>query len=110
MGPLLGALLLDERGLVLAGSLHGDAGAQAEVLGAILSSAVSEAGRTVQQLLLGDWCGVLLETDAALVHLAPGARGTIVLLAAERSAPVGWVLRAAAQANEMATRYLEVYG
>jgi predicted regulator of Ras-like GTPase activity (Roadblock/LC7/MglB family) len=110
VGPVLGALLLDERGLVLAGSLHGDTGAQAEALGAILSGAMSEAGATVHQLLLGDWLGVLLETDGALLHLAPVGNGAIVLLAAERRAPVGWVLRCAAQARDMAARYLEVYG
>jgi predicted regulator of Ras-like GTPase activity (Roadblock/LC7/MglB family) len=110
VGPVLGALLLDERGLVLAGSLHGNAGAQAEALGAILSDALGEAGRTVRQLRLGEWLGVLLEAEGALLHLAPVGDGAIVLLAAEPGAPVGWVLRAAAQAKELAARYLEVYG
>jgi predicted regulator of Ras-like GTPase activity (Roadblock/LC7/MglB family) len=110
VGPLLGALLLDERGLVLAGSLHGGVSARAETLGAILGGAIAEAGRTADQLALGEWRGILLESDGALLHLAPVGGHAIVLLAAERKAPVGWVLRVAAQAGEMAARYLEEYG
>lgn len=110
VGPVFGALLLDERGLVLAGSLHGGVGDRAEALSAILGGAISEAGRMASQLALGEWQGMLLESEGALLHLAPVGRNAIVLLAAERTAPVGWVLRTAAQAGEMATRYLEVYG
>jgi hypothetical protein len=33
----------------------------------------------------------------------------IVLLAARRNAPAGWVLRSAAQASAIATRFLEAY-
>jgi len=110
VGPVFGALLLDERGLVLAGSLHGGVAERAEALGAVLGGAIAEAGRMAAQLSLGDWRGILLEADGALLHLAPANRRTIVLLAAEPGAPVGWVLRTASQAGEMATRYLEVYG
>jgi tetratricopeptide (TPR) repeat protein len=110
VGPVLGALLLDDQGLVLAGSLHGGVTERAAALGAVLGGAIEEAGRMARQLSLGEWRGILLEAEGALLHLAPTGRRTIVLLAAERSAPVGWVLRLAAQASEMATRYLEVYG
>ncbi|NJD09232.1 MAG: tetratricopeptide repeat protein [Gemmatimonadetes bacterium] len=110
VGPVFGALLLDERGLVLAGSLHGGVGDRAEALSAILGGAIAEASRMAGQLALGEWHGMLLECEGALLHLAPVGRSAIVLLAAERTAPVGWVLRTAAQAGEMATRYLEVYG
>jgi hypothetical protein len=33
----------------------------------------------------------------------------IVLLAAQRNAPAGWVLRAAHQAKDLASRFLEAY-
>ena len=110
VGPVFGALLLDERGLVLAGSLHGGVGERAEALGAILGGSIAETERMAEQLSLGEWRGILLESEGALLHLAPVGRNAIVLLAAERTAPVGWVLRTAAQAAETATRYLEVYG
>lgn len=110
VGPVLGALLLDERGLVLAGSLHGSVSERAEALGAMLGGAIEEAGRMATQLSLGEWKGILLEAESALLHLAPAGRRTIVLVVAERGAPVGWLLRLAEQAGEMAARYLEVYG
>ena len=36
-------------------------------------------------------------------------RARIVLLAAQKNAPTGWVLRSAAQAAGIATRFLEAY-
>jgi predicted regulator of Ras-like GTPase activity (Roadblock/LC7/MglB family) len=103
-GPLLGAILIDERGLVLAGRLGGDA--DADMLGAILNGAVAEAARTVTHLELGAWNGVLLETDVALVHISPVGSGAVVVLAARREAPAGWVVRTASQAAEIARRFL----
>jgi hypothetical protein len=93
----------------MGGALSGDFGAQAEALGAILGGAIEEAVRTAAHLSLGEWQGVLLEADAALLHFAPIREGMIVLLAARRNAPAGWVLRSAAQASEIATRFLEAY-
>lgn len=106
-GALHGALLLDAHGLVLAGSLDG--AADAAVLGAILGGAIGEAMRTARHLALGEWRGILLESQHALVHLAPVGAGATVLLAARRNAPTGWVLRVAEQARELSSRYLEAY-
>jgi tetratricopeptide (TPR) repeat protein len=106
-GQLYGALLLDAHGLVIAGSLGGDLSTQAESLGAILGGAIEEAVRTVAHLSLGKWSGVLLEADTALLHFAPVGQQMIVLLAAHRHAPAGWVLRSAQQAGTLATRFLE---
>ncbi|HEY0672368.1 MAG TPA: roadblock/LC7 domain-containing protein, partial [Longimicrobiales bacterium] len=108
-GQLLGALLIDHHGLVLAGSLTGNLSAQAESLGAIIGGAIEEAARTATHLSLGHWNGVLLEAESAILHFAPVDDGLIVLLAARRNAPAGWVLRAAQQAAVIATRYLEAY-
>jgi tetratricopeptide (TPR) repeat protein len=108
-GQVLGALIVDQHGLIMGGALSGDFGAQAEALGAILGGAIEEAARTAAHLSLGGWQGVLLEADAAVLHFAPVREGMIVLLAARRNAPTGWVLRSAAQASEIADRFLEAY-
>lgn len=108
-GQILGALVLDAQGLVMGGALGGQVGARAETLGATLGGAIEEALRTTQLLQLGQWKGVLLEADDALLHFAPVGEGMIVLLAAQKNAPTGWVLRSAQQAASIATRFLEMY-
>jgi predicted regulator of Ras-like GTPase activity (Roadblock/LC7/MglB family) len=108
-GQIMGALILDSQGLVMGGSLAGSVGAQAETLGAILGGAIEEAVRTAEHLSLGTWKGVLLEADQAVLHFSPVSDGMIVLVAAQKNAPTGWVLRSAAQAAAIATRFLEAY-
>ena len=108
-GQIIGALILDAQGLVLAGSLTGESGTKAEMLGAILGGAIEEAARTASHLSLGAWKGILLEAEDALVHLAPVREGMIVLVAARRQTPAGFILRAANQAASLATRFLELY-
>jgi predicted regulator of Ras-like GTPase activity (Roadblock/LC7/MglB family) len=103
-GPLLGALVIDAQGLVLAGRLVD--GSDADTLGAVLNGAIDEAARTVGHLGLGTWHGMLLETQEALVHVAPAVSDGVVLLAARRDAPMGWVLRAAGKAAAAAQEFL----
>src|SRR5690606_9822496 len=86
-GQLLGALLVDNQGLVLAGSLQGDLAPYGDALGAIIGGAIEEAARTAQHLSLGQWQGVLVEAETAVLHFAPVNDGQIVLLAARRNAP-----------------------
>ena len=105
--PFLGALLMDARGLVLAGSLKGPGGAAGEALGALLSPAVDEARRTVAMLKLGDWTGMMMDCQDALLHVAQ-LGDALVVLAARRDAPAGWVVRTAARAHELARAFLEV--
>jgi len=93
----------------MGGALSDEVGAQGEALSAILGGAVEEAVRTAALLALGEWQGVLLEADAAMLHFAPVGDGMIVLLAARRNAPTGWVLQRAAQASAIAQRFLEAY-
>lgn len=107
--PFLGALLLDGRGLVLAGSMSRAASGDGEALGALLSPAVDEATRTVQLLGMGSWEGVMLECEGAALHLAPAGDGVLVL-AARPGAPAGWVVRAAGQARALARGFLEGNG
>jgi tetratricopeptide (TPR) repeat protein len=108
-GPLLGALLLDPQGLILAGALREPAGASTEALGARLGDAIEEAARTAEHLRLGAWESILLHTDVALLHLAPAPGDTVVVLAARRDAPVGWLLRGAARTRQLASSFLETY-
>lgn len=108
-GPLLGALLLDAQGLVMAGRLGSHATGDALTLGATIGPAINEAGRTVAHLGIGEWRGMLLEAATAVLHVSPAAQDTVVLLAAKRNAPTGWVLRTAGQAADLARRYLEEY-
>jgi tetratricopeptide (TPR) repeat protein len=103
-GPLQGVLLLDEQGLVLAGRVQ-EAG-RGDALGALLGGVTAEAGRVVRHLGLERWTGLLLETEGALLHVGPVGAATLVVVA-RRSAPTGWVLRAATQAAEIATRFAE---
>jgi tetratricopeptide (TPR) repeat protein len=106
VGPLLGALLVDDRGLVHAGRLSGEAPGDAELIGAVLGGAVEEAARTAHYLAIGSWRGVLLEAERALLQLSPVGADAVVILAARRNTPAGWLMRAGAQAAERAGRYL----
>ncbi|MEX1182325.1 MAG: tetratricopeptide repeat protein [Gemmatimonadota bacterium] len=108
-GPLLGALLIDSQGMVLGGRLTADVAGDAAVLGAVIGSAIGEAARTAMHLSLGEWRGILLEADHALLHIARAGDDAVVVLAARRNAPAGWMLRAAAQAADQAVGYLEAY-
>ena len=109
-GHVLGALLLDTQGLVLAGTLAGERAERAEELGAILGGTLEEVLRTVANLELGTWRGILLESERALVQLIPVRADTVVLIAAKRETPTGWMARSAGQAAALARRFLETYG
>lgn len=104
--PFRGALVIDERGLVLAGRLE-DAGRPADLLGALLSTAVAEARRASEMLQLGRWGGMLLETEQATLHVASVSRGAVLVVVAERGAPAGWVARTAERARSLAAPYVE---
>lgn len=108
-GPLLGALLVDVHGLVLAGRLTEAMRGDAAVLGAVLGGAIGEATRTTTHLALGMWRGILLDAEHALLHLAPAGADAVMVLAARRDAPAGWVLRASAHAIGQAQQYMEEY-
>jgi tetratricopeptide (TPR) repeat protein len=103
--PFLGALILDQHGQLLAGTLASRDGSE-EALGAILGGAIDEAARTAGHLSLGAWKGILLESEGAVVHLSPLSQGLIVLVAARRDAPTGWVLRTAARAAQLAAQFV----
>jgi len=108
-GPLVGVLLLDRRGLVLAGGLReaGDNGA--EEVGALIGAAIEEAMRTIEHLQLGAWKALLLECNAAVIQVAPVGEDAMVVVAARRGAPMGWVMRSALHAVGVAERFMEAY-
>lgn len=107
--PILGVLLLDRRGLVLAGGLTGAKADAAENLGANLGGAVEEVLRTTRHLDLGAWQGITLECREAVLQLRPVSSDTLVAVAAKRDAPTGWVARATRHAASLAERFVEVY-
>ena len=107
-GPVLGALLVDTRGLVLAGRMDATSG-DVEALSALLGGAIDEARRTVLLAHLGEWRGMLLDTGNAMLHIAPATAEAVILIAAKRDAPAGWVLRNAQNAAAVATQFLEAY-
>jgi predicted regulator of Ras-like GTPase activity (Roadblock/LC7/MglB family) len=104
--PFRGALLIDDRGLVLAGRLEEDDRPD-DLLGALLSTAVVEARRTAEMLRLGSWGGMQLETEQAMLHVTALSRGAVLVVVAERDAPAGWVARTAERARGLAAAYVE---
>lgn len=103
----MGALVLDDQGLVLAGRLEGEDHAD-DLLGALLATTVAEATRTAEMLRLGSWEDLLLETPAATLHLTALDGGVVVVVVAEPETPPGWVVRAATRAVSLTRRFMEV--
>lgn len=104
--PFLGAVVLDERGLVMAGELELN-GARSDLLGALINTAVVEARRATELLGLDRWGGLLLDCDEATVHVAALPDDAVVLMAVRSDAPSGWAVRTAARASALARDFLE---
>jgi tetratricopeptide (TPR) repeat protein len=101
------AILLDGDGLVTAGVyLTADGHDVAQEVGAELSGVRDEAQRAIRHLDLGAWRSVMFETDVATVAMAPVARDSLVLLAAGRTMPLGFVRRTLDRCAELAARWL----
>ena len=106
---IVGAVLLDDQGFVLAGQMTVSGVDRAPEIAAVLSGASSEAGRALAHLGLGAWKGILVETPEAVVRLAPAGDGMIAV-AGRREVPTGWTLRVAARARDAALRFLGAGG
>jgi len=102
---IVGAVLLDDQGFVLAGGMEVGGVDRGPEVAAVLSGASSEAGRALAHLGLGAWKGILVETPDAVVRLAPAGEG-MVAVAGRREVPTGWTLRVAARARDAALRFL----
>lgn len=87
-------ILIGADGLVLAGEsvTHEGRDVAAEV-GAAMSGVGDEAGRSMRHLGLGAWTSIVFETDRATVALAPAPADGLVLVAAARTTPLGFVRR-----------------
>lgn len=106
---IVGAVLLDDQGFVLAGRMVVAGVDRGPEVAAVLSGASSEAGRALTHLGLGAWKGILVETPEAVVRLAPAGDGMIAV-AGRREVPTGWTLRVAGRARDAALRFLGLGG
>jgi len=102
------ALLLNADGLVAAGLyVTADGEDVSQEVGAALTGVRDEALRAVRHLDLGAWKAVVYETDLATVALAPAIDESMVLVAAGRSVPLGFVRRVLDRCVLRATSWLE---
>jgi tetratricopeptide (TPR) repeat protein len=104
--PYRGALVLDARGLTVAGRLVDQTAGRSELLGAGIGSVIEEAGRTAMHLGLGQWRGLLIETGEVAVHVSMVDAAHTVALIAGADAPAGWVIRTARRALEIADAFV----
>jgi tetratricopeptide (TPR) repeat protein len=112
-GATADILLLDQRGLVLAGGLTDKDGADASELAAAALAGVSgEAARTAQYLGLASWSAIVAEAETANLIVAPVGPigGALLLVRRDRSSPVGLALRFAERARGIALAWLEGQG
>ena len=101
------ALLLDEQGLVMAGVyLSADGRDVGQDVGAELSGVSDEARRAMRHLDLGNWTAIVFETEVATVAMAPAPQDGLLLVAASREAPLGFVRRLLDRASERARSWL----
>ena len=102
------ALLLDGSGYVL-GGLYLDAAGDdvSQDIGAQLSGISDEVERSMRHLDIGNWRSMIFETQAAVVAMAPAADGSLVVVAASRSTPLGLLRRLLGRCTTRATGWLE---
>lgn len=100
-------ILIGADGLVLAGeSVTHDGRDVAAEVGAAMSGIGEEADRSMRHLGLGAWTSIVFETDRATVALAPAPADGLVLVAAARATPLGFVRRMLDRAVASARRFL----
>jgi tetratricopeptide (TPR) repeat protein len=104
---MVGAVMLDAQGFVVAGEMHVGERDRGPEIAAVLSGASAEAERAVAYLKMGTWKGILVETPDAVIRLSPTRGGGMVAVAGRRDVPMGWVLRLAARAQAAAGRFLD---
>lgn len=106
-GQRSAAMLLDADGLVMAGRYVATDGRDlAADIGAQLSGVSDEASRAMRHLGLGGWRQIVFETEAASVAMAPSQEG-VLLVAAARPIPLGFVRRVLERALVRAHAWLE---
>lgn len=103
---VIGAVLLDAQGYVLAGRMEVSGRDRSAEVAAALQGASSEAERALRHLGLGGWEGILLESPQSILRIEP-VGDSMVAVASDRNVPTGWVLRVAARASALARRLLD---
>ena len=102
------ALLLDGAGAPLAGAYIDARGRDiAGEIGLALSGVSTEVSRAMRHLSIGSWKAVVVETDAAIIALAPAAVDSVVLLAASSTVPLGLVRRVLTRSVALAINWME---
>ena len=102
------ALLLDDQGLVLAGIYVGEDGRDvAAEVGAELSGVTDAARRATKHLDIGEWRAIVLETEVAVVTMAPSAGDGLLVVAASKATPLGLVRRVLDRCLQRARQWLE---
>ena len=105
------ALLVNADGLVTAGAyITADGLDVAQEVGSQLSGVRDDAQRAVRHLDLGEWKTLLYETDVATVAIAPALDDSMVLVAASRAMPLGFVRRVLDRCVRRATMWLSEVG
>ena len=105
------ALLLDENGYVLAGLYLDDSKADlGEEIGAQLSGISDEVRRATRHLEIGEWRSITFETHDVVVAMAPAADESLIVVAAERTTPLGLLRRLLDRCAERAGRWLMAGG
>lgn len=88
------ALLVDADGLAVAGAYVTEDGKDtSEDVAAALSGFRDEVQRAMRHLDMGGWTSVTMETDVATVAMGPVARDFVLLVAAAKWEPLGFVHR-----------------
>jgi len=104
-------LLLDQRGLIVAGGVTGGGGADvSELAAAALAGVSGEAARAGDYIGLGAWRTIMAEAEEANLVVAPVGEQALVLVRRDRSTPIGLALRFAERARDVATAWLEGQG
>jgi len=102
------ALLLDDQGLVLAGTyVDGEGNDVGDEVGAELSGVTDEARRATRHLGIGEWKAIVLETEVAVITMAPSTGDGLLVVAASKATPIGLVRRVLDRCLERARRWLE---
>lgn len=99
-------LLVDENGLVLAGSAPVEGVDRSAEIGAHLSGVSEEADRAMRHLGLGAWTAIVIEAPETSAALSPTPNGGLVMIAAPHSTPLGLLRRTLERAAERARVWL----
>jgi len=101
-------LLADNRGRVLGGCMLDDGGSDvSDDVAAHASAGEKEAERTARLLELGEWQWVAIEGPGGNLHLSRPTEDSLLVVARDRSVPVGRLSLLAEKASDVARGWLE---